>query len=104
MKTTVTYDQKLTCTKSASPRALKCQSTVAVASTSPRILQEMQPSLNLRPATASVSESTSAHAPLHGDTAGRFEMMKMMMMMRSSVFGNHTHLTAPGARRETAVV
>lgn len=55
----------ITCPNSTSPLALKYHSTVAVALTSLLILQEMQPSLKPRPATASVSESTSAHAPSH---------------------------------------
>lgn len=60
--------QILTWAKSASPLALKYQSTVAEASTSGLILQEMHPSLNPLPATASVSESTSAQAPWDRDT------------------------------------
>lgn len=55
----------LTWTKSASPLALKNHSTVAVPFTSLLLLQEMHPSLKPLPATASVSDSTSAHAPSH---------------------------------------
>lgn len=60
----------LTCLNSSSPSGLKCQSTVARAETSSLILQEMQPSRNPSPATASVRESTSAQPPWHWDTAG----------------------------------
>ena len=65
----VNVDQ-LTCSKSFSPLLLKNQSTVAEPSTSLLRLQEMQPSLKPSPATASVSESTSAHAPRHITTGG----------------------------------
>ena len=63
----------LTWTKSASPLGLKYHSTVAAPSTSLLLLQEMQPSLNPLPATASVSESTSAQAPWHWYTVGKIQ-------------------------------
>lgn len=62
---------ELTCLNSSSPRGLKCQSTVARAGTSSRLLQEMQPSRNPSPATASVRESTSEQPAWHWDTAER---------------------------------
>lgn len=62
---------ELTCLNSSSPSGLKCQSTVARAETSSLLLQEMQPSRNPPPATASVRESTSAQPPRHWDTAGK---------------------------------
>lgn len=62
---------ELTCLNSSSPRGLKCQSTVARAGTSSRLLQEMQPSRNPCPATASVRESTSEQPAWHWDTAER---------------------------------
>ena len=65
----VNVDQ-LTCSKSFCPLLRKNQSTVAEPSTSLLRLQEMQPSLKPFPATASVSESTSAHAPRHIPTGG----------------------------------
>lgn len=58
-----TGESGLTCIKSASPLALKNHSMVAELTTSLRLLHEMQPSLKPFPATASVSESTSAQAP-----------------------------------------
>lgn len=57
--------EALTCIKSSSPSGLKCQSTVAWADTSSLRLQEMQPSRNPSPTTASVRESTSAQPPWH---------------------------------------
>ncbi len=64
---------ELTWLNSSSPSGLKCQSTVARAKTSSRLLQEMQPSRNPPPATASVRESTSAQPPWQWDTAGKRE-------------------------------
>lgn len=61
----------LTCLNSSSSSGLKCQSTTARAETSSRLLQEMQPSRNPSPATASVMESTSAQPPRHSHTAVR---------------------------------
>lgn len=61
----------LTCLNSSSSSGLKCQSTTARAETSSRFLQEMQPSRNPSPATASVMESTSAQPPRHSHTAVR---------------------------------
>lgn len=61
----------LTCLNSSSSSGLKCQSTMARAETSSRLLQEMQPSRNPSPATASVMESTSAQPPRHSHTAVR---------------------------------
>lgn len=57
--------EALTCIKSSSPSGLKCQSTVAWADTSSLRLQEMQPSRNVSPITASVREFTSAQPPWH---------------------------------------
>lgn len=57
----------LTWENSVSSEALKYQLTEAAASTSPLILQEMQPNLKPLLATASVSESTSTQAPWHRD-------------------------------------
>lgn len=66
MKEIVSCD--LTCVKFSSPCGLKCQSTVVMADTSPRFLQEMQPSTKGSPCTASVSESTSEQPPRHSRT------------------------------------
>lgn len=57
------FMETLTRKKSASPFGLKYHSTLASPLTSLLLLQEMQPSLKPLPATASVSESTSAQAP-----------------------------------------
>lgn len=64
----INYFDVRTCINSSSPSGLKCQSTVARADTSSLRLQEMQPSRNPSPTTASLMESTSAHPPWHWDT------------------------------------
>ncbi|KAG7276585.1 LOW QUALITY PROTEIN: hypothetical protein CRUP_019635 [Coryphaenoides rupestris] len=55
------------------PWGLKNQSTTASAGTSSLFLQEMHPSRNPFPSTASVRESTSAQPPQHPDTEGEQE-------------------------------
>lgn len=81
--------EALTCLNSSSPNGLKCQSTVVRADTSSLRLQEMQPSRNPSPTTASVIDSTSAQPPWHWNTVpGKSKDVKKEILRMKPTFYN----------------